>query len=214
MRNGPLGMVESNLNLRDVHLAHPCQDRSTVLPKGGTRMATLAENGTRTPNARWRLVTLAAAALTLLTIASAAFAANESYNIVMTDYAYTPDHMTWHVGDTVTIKLTNNATDKTHEIMFGKGDLAYETDSFGAKHPHGWTTKLFDSPGQLHFMMGAKIDELMAAMPMIRFQPKGGTMTFTFTVPDKKGTWQYGCFEENGSHFTDHNMKGTIEIVD
>ena len=177
-------------------------------------MVTLAQDSTRTPFAHWRLAALAAAALTLLAIVPAAFAANESYDIAMKDYSYTPDHMTWHVGDTVTITLTNNATDKTHEIMFGKGDLNYETDSFGQKHPHGWTTKLFDSPDQLHFMKGEKIEELMAAMPMITLQPKGGTMTFSFTVPDKKGTWNYACFEENGSHYADHNMKGTIEIVD
>lgn len=177
-------------------------------------MVTLAQNSTRTPNARLRHVALAAASLTLLAVMPAAFAANENYTIGMTDYSFEPDHMTWHVGDTVTIKLVNNSTDKTHEIMFGKGDLNYETDSFGKEYPHGWTTKLFDSPDQIHFMMGQKVEELMAAMPMITLQEKGGAMTFTFTVPDKKGTWQYGCFEENGSHFVDHNMKGTVDIVD
>ncbi len=165
-------------------------------------------------NTPTRMLTFFAMALTLLAIASTALAANESYTIVMTDFSFEPDHMTWHVGDTVTIKLVNNSTDKTHEIMFGKGDLNYETDSFGKKYPHGWTTMLFDSPDQLHFMMGKKVEELMAAMPMITLQDKGGAMTFTFTVPDKKGTWQYGCFEEDGSHFLDHTMKGTVEIVD
>ncbi len=168
----------------------------------------------RRTSAANRVLVLASAILALLLLVPAAFAANESYDIVMKNYSYTPDHMTWHVGDTVTLTLTNNSTDKTHEIMFGKGDLHYETDSFGAKHPHGWTTKLFDNPGELHFMKGQKIEELMAAMPMITLEDKGGAMTFTFTVPDKKGTWNFGCFEENGSHFTDHNMKGTIEIVD
>ena len=177
-------------------------------------MVRLAHNGNRRSFTQGRLIALAATALTLLAIVPSAFAANERYDVVMKDYSFTPDHMTWHVGDTVTITLTNNATDKTHEIMFGKGELNYETDSFGAKHPHGWTTKLFDSPDQLHFMKGQKIEEVMAAMPMITLQPKGGTMTFTFTVPDKKGTWNYACFEENGSHYADHNMKGTIEIVD
>ncbi len=63
-------------------------------------------------------------------------------------------------------------------------------------------------------MMGKMVEELMGVMPMITLQDKGGAMTFTFTVPDKKGTWQYGCFEEDGSHFLDHNMKGAVEIVD
>lgn len=167
-----------------------------------------------TPDAHTLRLSFLAAALTLLAIAPAAFAAHETYTIVMTNYKYTPDHMTWHVGDTVTIKLVNNSTDKTHEIMFGKGQLNYETDNFGKKYPHGWTTKLFDNPDQVHFMMGQGIEELMAAMPMITLQAKGGTMTFTFTVPDKKGTWEFGCFEEQGAHFVDHNMKGTIDIVD
>jgi len=63
-------------------------------------------------------------------------------------------------------------------------------------------------------MKGQKIEALMAAMAMITLEDKGSTMTFTLMVPDKKGTWNFGCFEENGSHFTDHDMKGTIDIVD
>lgn len=101
---------------------------------------------------RMRLGALAGAALALLAIASTALAADQTFTIDMKDYSYTPDQMTWHVGDTVTITLTNTSTAKTHEIMFGNGDLNYETDAFGQKHPHGWQTKLFDGPDQVHFV--------------------------------------------------------------
>ncbi|MEJ2359332.1 MAG: cupredoxin domain-containing protein, partial [Deinococcales bacterium] len=51
----------------------------------------------------------------LFVAASTAFAQSgkvEKYTIVMKDYSYTPNKMTWHVGDTVQITLKNESTDK------------------------------------------------------------------------------------------------------
>jgi len=155
-----------------------------------------------------------AALLLFVAIGSAAFAANETFNIVMKDYSYTPNHMTWHVGDTVTITLTNKSTDKDHELLMGK-DVNYSTDSFGNKYPDGWKTPLFSDVGQVTFLKGDGIAELRADGPgTVALVDKGGTVTYTFKVPNKPGEWAFGCFEEKGSHFGDHNMKGTIDIVD
>ena len=154
-----------------------------------------------------------AAVLFFMVVGSAAFAANETFNITMQDYSYTPNEMTWHVGDTVTITLTNNSTDKDHELLMGK-DVNYSTDSFGNKYPDGWQTPLFTDLSQVTFVKGDGIAELRADGPgTVALIPKGGTVTYTFKVPNKPGQWQFGCFEENGSHFGDHNMKGTITIV-
>ncbi len=154
-----------------------------------------------------------AALFLFVVVGSAAFAANETFNITMQDYSYTPNHMTWHVGDTVTITLTNKSTDKEHELLFGK-DVNYSTDSFGKKFPDGWKTPLFDSVDQVTFVKGDGIAELRADGPgTVALVEKGGHVTYTFKVPDKPGKWEFGCFEEDGSHFGDHNMKGTVDIV-
>lgn len=137
----------------------------------------------------------------------------ETYNIVMKDYSYTPNHMTWHVGDTVVINLKNESTDKAHELLFGK-DVNYSTDSFGKKFADGWKTALFDSVSQVTFTAGHDVAELRADGPgTVALTPKTGTATYTFVVPDKVGAWEFGCFEEDGSHFADHGMKGTVDIV-
>jgi len=168
---------------------------------------------------RLRLVALSVGMLGLLLAVPAALAQDtmqfdETYNITMKDYSYTPNQMTWHVGDLVKITLTNNSTDKEHEMLIGK-DVNYSTDSFGNKFPDGWQTTLFENASEVTFGEGTGIAELRADGPgTVALETKGGTVSFWFKVPDKKGSWQFGCFEENGSHFGDHNMKGTIEIVD
>ena len=165
---------------------------------------------------RIRLIALAVVFAGLFVAGSAAFAQSgnvEKYSIVMKDYSYTPNSMTWHVGDTVQITLKNESTDKDHELLMGK-DVNYSTDSFGKKYPDGWQTPLFTDASQITFGEGTGIAELRADGPeTVALEPKGGTVTYSFVVPDKVGTWQFGCFEENGSHFGDHNMKGTVEIV-
>ena len=163
-----------------------------------------------------RLLAVAVAVVGLLVAGSTAFAQSgkvEKYTIVMKDYSYTPNKMTWHVGDTVEITLKNESTDKAHELLMGK-DVNYSTDSFGKKYADGWQTPLFTDASQVQFGEGGDIAELRADGPeTVALQPKGGHVVYTFTVPDKVGTWHFGCFEENGSHFSDHNMEGTIEIV-
>jgi plastocyanin len=46
---------------------------------------------------------------------------------------------------------------------------------------------------------------------MVELNP-GGAATISFVVPDKPGTWEYGCFAESGQHYA-NGMKGTVTIV-
>ncbi|HEX6335938.1 MAG TPA: hypothetical protein VFZ85_03225 [Jiangellaceae bacterium] len=46
---------------------------------------------------------------------------------------------------------------------------------------------------------------------MIELDPTGAT-TISFVVPDKPGTWEYGCFAETGQHYA-NGMRGTVTIV-
>lgn len=40
-----------------------------------------------------------------------------------------------------------------------------------------------------------------------------GTVTLSFTVPDKPGAWQYGCFEQTSQHYL-QGMRGTVQVVE
>ncbi|MEJ2291023.1 MAG: hypothetical protein P8Y05_04830, partial [Deinococcales bacterium] len=119
----------------------------------------------------------------LFVAASTAFAQSgkvEKYTIVMKDYSYTPNKMTWHVGDTVQITLKNESTDKDHELLMGK-DVNYSTDSFGKKFADGWKTPLFTDASQIQFLQGDGIAELRADGPeTVALTPKGGHVTYTF----------------------------------
>lgn len=46
---------------------------------------------------------------------------------------------------------------------------------------------------------------------MLVLQP-GGSFTMTFTVPDKPGSWTFGCFQQSGEHFL-NGMRGTITVL-
>lgn len=56
-------------------------------------------------------------------------------------------------------------------------------------------------------------DEMDAHGFMIVAEP-GQTVTITFTLPDDRvGEWSMGCFEQNGSHWT-QGMQGTITVTE
>jgi len=175
----------------------------------------------RTKTRRIRtMVRLVAALLGLGMLAGAgAFATNiqtgqnvKKITIVEKDYSFTPNHLDLTAGETVRITLVNKSTDKTHEFLMGK-DVKYSTDNFGKKYANGWKTPLLGKDAQVIWGEGKRIEELQIDEPsQAALEDKGGTVTFQFKVPDKPGNWMFGCFEEKGSHFTDHNMKGTITI--
>ncbi len=51
----------------------------------------------------------------------------------------------------------------------------------------------------------------MANNFMVVLEP-GGSFTFSFTVPDTPGIWEYGCFQQTGEHYL-NGMKGKIEVI-
>lgn len=157
----------------------------------------------------------------VLLVAPAAFAQTKiqvgqnvkSITITEKDYSFTPNDLTFTEGETVRITLVNNSTDKTHEFLMGK-NLKHCTDNFGNKYACGWQDPLISKDSNVIFGSGHGIDELQIDQPsQVALLDKGGTVTMQFTVPQgSAGQWQFGCFEEKGSHFTDHDMKGTITI--
>lgn len=39
----------------------------------------------------------------------------------------------------------------------------------------------------------------------------GGSVTLSFTVPDRPGRWEFACFQQNGEHYS-NGMKGVIDV--
>lgn len=141
----------------------------------------------------------------------------ETFTIKETDYTYSPDSMTWHVGDTVKLTIENASKSDAHMFMMGKKPLNMVTSSFGREYPKGWKDTLLDKKGRVTFSNGSGV-QMSNPSPGGTLQPgavalaSGGKVTVTFTVPDKVGTWHYACFEQKGQHYTSHNMVGTITI--
>jgi len=133
--------------------------------------------------------------------------------IVEKDYSFTPNQLTFTAGQTVRITLVNKSTDKTHEFLMGK-NLKKCKDNFGKTYACGWQNPLIPKDSMVIYGQGHGIDELQVDQPsQVALLDKGGTVTMQFTVPkNAAGDWQFGCFEQKGSHFTDHGMKGTIKV--
>jgi plastocyanin len=169
----------------------------------------------------------------------AAPAGSNDFTIALTDYAFSPSHMVWRVGDRVTITLVEKSRaqpEKPHEFMIGRTPRTEET-VFGIHQEDGFETPFF-SGVTIDIIAGSGMKMLMAGdatltgLPPMKVMTPGpmemeegeemtgfmpvvgakGTLTFSFVVPDKPGEWIYGCFQQDGQHFR-NGMKGTITIL-
>lgn len=102
------------------------------------------------------------------------------YTIRLTDYKFHPSHLTWHVGDRVSITLVNDSgahPGKAHEWMLGRKPLRTSTP-FGSKITEGFQMPFFkgitvhiDSGAGLK-MMGAGPAKLTGKSPMSVLTPQ------------------------------------------
>jgi len=155
----------------------------------------------------------------------------------MSDYSYTPSHMVWTVGSTVTVTIVNETSGhpgQPHEWMVGREANSDKT-VFGKAVADGFETSFFDGVNidvldgnNLLMLMGGSATlsgkpasallkpgikpQMMGAMS--GFMPvtaPSGSLTISFKVPDKPGEWSYGCFQQSGQHFL-NGMRGTITV--
>lgn len=177
-----------------------------------------------TRSSKFVLLSLIAIALPIALAQSSSGGKTERYTITESDYTYSPDQMTWHVGDTVVLTVKNTSPKDPHMFMMGKKPLNYVKTSFGKKYPKGWGDTLFTKPGQVTYKSttdvlmknpkpGGALQVGAFALARAGKDNKTPEATITFTVPDKVGTWYYACFEQKGQHYTSHHMVGTIKIV-
>lgn len=156
-----------------------------------------------------------------------------SYTIEMSEYAFSPNTMEFQVGQEVTLTLVNLGQ-LDHELMIGRDVEMHEG------RPSGYEMDMFQMSGVVPMVSGdgmlmehsedeaamgqgempmgsdeSEMDhgDLSGNAPMMVFMPVGAantTVTFTVTE-DMVGTWEMGCFELDGVHYT-AGMTGTIIV--
>jgi plastocyanin len=141
------------------------------------------------------------------------------------DYDYEPRHITWRVGDRVTIQLRNRSDTHWHEMVIGRGfdntpstfgpiATQFKEDFWDGVHVTFSHANHVDN-----LVVNKAIPTYIGPKPNIEtggdfsptIQPKGG-IDITFTVPNKPGKWYYGCFVQQYIHYLD-GMRGTITIL-
>lgn len=152
------------------------------------------------------------------------------------DYSFSPDRLTWRVGERVTLTFRNDSAGrpgKPHELMVGRTPASGPT-VFGPALVGGFETDFFDGVAvelvrarNLEMVMpgGASLSGAAAGMAgmemgggpadgeegfMISLLP-GGEATIGFVVPDKPGRWELGCFAQTRQHY-ENGMRGWVTV--
>lgn len=136
-----------------------------------------------------------------------------TYQVDLSEYAFTPNAIEAAVGQQVTLELTNKGL-LEHEFMIGRDMMkmdsrpgGYQTDMFGMAHVEPQV-----------MMAGTMGDMTAQAAPaghsgfMVVLPKTGDQATVTFTVTkDMVGEWEIGCFSQEGVHY-DAGMKGKFIV--
>jgi len=96
-------------------------------------------------------------------------------------------------------------------IMPGMGKFSGIDPNNVVTNPKHMTMKMASGMSMEMWMsQNMKPEEDMAGgfMPVIK---SSGSLTFSFVVPDRPGTWTYGCMQGSGQHFL-NGMRGTIVV--
>lgn len=146
------------------------------------------------------------------------------------DYYFAPSHMTWRVGDLITLHQENQSPYRYHEMQIGRGfDTAptllekNEKQQFATDFWDGVHVTILDQHGADNFTTNKAIIKLdTPAGPWLdtnqadgNFSPTllpGGWVEYQFVVPDKPGVWEYACFVQGFIHYQE-GMRGTINII-
>ena len=132
------------------------------------------------------------------------------YTVNEFNYYYVPDHFTWHVGEKVQLTImdrSQSAPPLPHQFSIGR-DLVTRNNGF----PHsqalavGWKTNFFDG---VPITAGGQTGPIPAFS--VSLNP-GQKFTFSFTVPNKPGKWNYACFLQTGQHYM-NGMHGRINVL-
>lgn len=199
------------------------------------------------PVSWWRSVGGSAVVLAVLAAAAAVWIAGrpsvayapDGVAVSGFDYGFSPERMTWRVGERVTLTFVNDTSGipgKRHELMLGRGPVAEDTvfgphvvGGFESDFFEGVEVRLLEAKGVSMLMPG---DALVSGLDLIDMSEMdmgemgvhggasqfmllldpGGRATIEFVVPDKPGRWEFGCFQQSGQHYT-NGMRGVVTVA-
>ncbi len=147
--------------------------------------------------------------------AGGAAAPSGEVTVVGGEYKFSPDTVRLKVGQQVRITFRNDGA-KDHEFMIGRGVATMSGKPMGYQT---WllpgTKMAFQRDGKEIMSMDAMGGQMEMGTPedagMMLVKAKGSPITLSFTVPDKVGEWEMGCFQDDGAHY-DEGMKGKVVI--
>lgn len=150
----------------------------------------------------WSRLTLSVLTAGALVIAAcggaAATESGRRIDVAMKEFAFSRTPITLTPGEKVTLAFTNGGT-TDHEFMagrFGADNMGFVQDFFaGLKYQVA-------PPSSLHGKRHGTAQGGVWVKP-------GETATITFVVPDRAGTYEFGCFATG--HFA-AGMKGSLTI--
>lgn len=181
----------------------------------------------------FRCLVIAVLAILLVACGGNSEPENVEFTIEMSEFSYSPETIELKVGQTVTFNLVNKGQ-LEHEVMFGR-ELMMDHSL-----PAGYELDLFEHAGiepsvtmEMHMDEHEEGeheegehhedehgDEAEHADDMDEHAHSGfmvalkneDTATMTFTVTEEMvGTWEIGCFLQNGSHHL-AGMQGSLEV--
>lgn len=132
-----------------------------------------------------------------------------SYDIDMNEYTFTPENLTFKVGQEVTLNLTNSGQ-LQHEVMFGRNVMMMDN------RPAGYEVDMFEAGGvepEVTLVGEPEEEEEEMHEGFMVVVPIDGSGTMKFTVTEGMlGEWEMGCFEQDGVHY-DAGMKGSVTVT-
>lgn len=130
---------------------------------------------------------VAAAALALSGSALAA-TASQRIEVVLSDYAFSPNQLTLQVGKTYEIVLINRGSSE-HEFVVGRGGRVSAAEEGGEE---GFQENFFEGIDVTVAFEGGMVGA--EELGEVEVEP-GHQVTLTFTVPaGKQGSWEMACF--------------------
>ncbi|MCY0880184.1 MAG: hypothetical protein OWU84_14755 [Firmicutes bacterium] len=146
------------------------------------------------------------------------------------DYYYVPNYMTWRVGERLQVVFHNQSPTHWHEWTIGRPHPTREyVPPFGMLNGDGWVHDFWTGV-QVTLSDPVGVDSFVPNQALVRyvgprnryriatggdFSPTlkpGGSLRLSFVVPDKPGTWHYGCFVQDAIHYR-IGMRGILHVV-
>ena len=161
---------------------------------------------------KWSMAGLILAISVILAACGGQSSAPVSFDVEMSEYAYSPAVLEVKVGQEVALNLVNSGQVE-HELMIGR-EVIYEDG-----RPNGFQEDLFATGGVEPEVSGGKpagesTDGHMHANSGVMVTlPAGETGALKFAVTnDMVGEWDMGCFSQEGVHYT-AGMVGKLVVT-